>query len=62
VVVVETVCGLGLWLLPPRVAAAAGVTVLMAIALFSNFLLFSVLSCVIALASVGFFVSSENSS
>jgi len=62
VVVVETLCGIGLWALPPRVAAAIGVTVLMAIALFSNFLLFSVMSCVIALASVGFLVSSENSS
>jgi hypothetical protein len=56
VVLTETVAGLGLWLLPPRAAAALGVVLLSSIALFSNFLLFSVLWCLIALAAVGFFV------
>lgn len=56
VVVVETVCGLGLWLCRPRIAAIVGVTVFSSIALLSNFLLFSVLSCLIALAAVGFLV------
>ena len=56
VVVVETVVGLGLWLLPPRWAAAVGVLVLTSIAVLSNWLLFSVLSCLIGLAAVGFLV------
>ena len=59
VVVVETVCGLGLWLLPPRWAAIAGITVLTSIAVFSNWLLFSVLMSLIALASVGLFVRNK---
>jgi hypothetical protein len=57
VVVIETIAGLGLWALPPRLAAGIGVIVLSSIALLSNFLLFSVLFAVIGLASVGFFVS-----
>ncbi len=56
VIVLETVAGLGLWLLPPRWAAAAGVILLTSIACFSNFLLFSVLISLIGLAAVGFFV------
>ncbi len=56
VVVIETVAGFGLWLLPPRWAAAIGVIVLTSIAVLSNTLLFSVLSCLIALAAVGFLV------
>ena len=62
VVVVESVAGFGLWLLPARWAAIAGMVVLTSIALLSNFLLFSVLSCVIALAAVGLFVSPNVSS
>ncbi|MGB7326450.1 MAG: hypothetical protein WBD31_16370 [Rubripirellula sp.] len=57
VVIVETVAGLGLWLLPARWAAAAAVLLLASIALFSNFLLFSVLTSLIGLAAVGFFVA-----
>ncbi len=56
VVIVETVAGIGLWLLPARWAAMVGIVLLMSIALLSNFLLFSVLSCVIGLAAVGLFV------
>ena len=56
VVVIETICGLGLWLLPPRRAAAAGVMVLSAIALFANFWLFSVLLSLTGLAAVGLLV------
>jgi hypothetical protein len=59
IVVVETIAGFGLWLLPPRSAAILGVTLLAGIALFSNFLLFSVLSCLIALSAVGFLVPSH---
>lgn len=60
VIVVETVAGLALWLLPPRWAAAVGVILLTSIALFSNFLLFSVLMCLIGLAAVGFFVQKSS--
>lgn len=56
VVVVETVAGLGLWALPPRIAAAASMTLLASIALLSNFLLFSVLFALIGLGSVGLLV------
>lgn len=56
VIVLETVTGLGLWLLPPRWAAIVAVTVLTSIAILSNFLLFSVLFSLIGLASVGFLV------
>lgn len=56
VIVIETMCGFGLWLLPPRWAAVAGVSILGSIALFSNFLLFSVLLSLIALSAVGFLV------
>jgi hypothetical protein len=59
VVVIETVAGLGLWLLPPKWAAGAAVLVLTSIALLSNTLLFSVLSCLIGLAAVGFLVPSQ---
>ena len=56
VVVVETLAGLGLWLLPARWAAMIGIVLLASIALFSNFLLFSVLMCLIGMAAVGLFV------
>ncbi len=56
VIVIETACGFGLWLLPPKWAAITGVVVFAGIALLSNFLLFSVLLSLIALASVGWFV------
>jgi hypothetical protein len=61
VIVIETVAGLGLWILPPRWAAAVGVILLTSIAMFSNFLLFSVLMSLIGLAAVGFFVNTESS-
>ncbi len=54
VVVIETACGLALWLLPPRIAAMIGVVVLTSIALASNLYLFSVLLGPIALASINF--------
>ena len=56
VIVIETVCGFGLWLLPPRWAAVVAIVVLTSIAVFSNWLLFSVLMSLIGLASVGLFV------
>ena len=56
VVVVETVFGFILWLLPPKWAAASGVIIFFSIAMLSNFLLFSVLTCLIGLSAVGFFV------
>ncbi len=62
VVVVETLAGFGLWLLPARWAAIGGMFLLAAIAILSNFLLFSVLSCLIALAAVGLFVKNDDTS
>ena len=56
VILIETICGLGLWLLPPRVAAVVGIVVLASITLFSNISLISVLACLIALSAVGLFV------
>lgn len=54
VILVESGLGLGLWLLPSRVAAAAGTAAFIGIALLSNDLLFSVLLSVAGLAAVGF--------
>lgn len=59
VILIETVCGFGLWLLPPRAAAIAATLVFASIALLSNLLLFSVLSCLIGLALVNLFVPSK---
>ena len=56
VIIIETVAGFGLWLLPARHAAAMGVLIFASIALLSNFLLFSVLLSLIGLAAVGFLV------
>ncbi|QDT11118.1 hypothetical protein [Planctomycetes bacterium K23_9] len=56
VVVLESVAGFGLWLLPAKYAAIAGVLIFTSIALLSNFLLFSVLLSLIGLAAVGFLV------
>ena len=58
VIIVETVCGLGLWLLPPRWAAVIAIALLTSIVVFSNWLLFSVLLSLIGLASAGLFVRS----
>lgn len=55
VIVVETLAGFGLWLLPPKMAAVVGVGIFFSIAFFSNILLFSVLSCMVGLMAVGFF-------
>ncbi len=56
VVLTETIAGVGLWLLPAKWAALVGVVLLTSIAVFSNFLLFSVLMSLIGLAAVGFLV------
>lgn len=61
IIVVETVCGLFLWLLPPRFAAGLAILVFTSIALFSNFYLFSVLLSLIGLAASGFFVPEARS-
>ena len=52
VVVTELSCSL-LWLFPPRIASWIAIVVLLAIALMSNFLLFSVVGGLIGLAGVG---------
>jgi hypothetical protein len=56
VIAIETLCGLGLWLLPARWAAGVAILVMSSIAIFSNFYLFSVLFSLIGLAASGFFV------
>jgi hypothetical protein len=52
VIITEFVCGF-LWLMPAKVASAIAVVVLCGIALTNNFLLFSVVTCLISLAIVG---------
>ena len=59
VVLIETIFGFGLWLLPARWAAIAGFTLLTSIAMFSNFYLFSVMFCLMGLATAGLFVVSD---
>ncbi|MGB7342630.1 MAG: hypothetical protein WBD20_00305 [Pirellulaceae bacterium] len=56
VVAIETICGFGLWLLPPRLAALIGLLVFTSIAMFSNIYLFSVMFALIGIAAVGLFV------
>ncbi len=60
VILVESSCGFGLWLLPARWAALLAVSVMTSIAVFSNFNLFSVLLSLIGLASVGLFVKRQS--
>ncbi len=62
VILTESACGVALWMLPPRWAATMAIVVFASIALLSNFLLFSVVGCLIALASVGFFVPHRTAS
>jgi hypothetical protein len=52
VIVSELICGF-LWLMPARLASAMAVIMLSGIALTNNALLFSVVSCLLALALVG---------
>lgn len=56
VILVETIAGLVLWLMPPRWAALTGVVIFSSIALLSNWLLFSVLAPLIGLSLVGWYV------
>ena len=56
IVVVETISGIGLWALPARWAALAGVLLLTGIVVLSNKYLFSVMACLIGLACIGFLV------
>lgn len=56
VILIETISGFGLWLLPPKWAAIAGFVLLTSIALFSNFYLFSVMFCLMGLSLAGLFV------
>jgi hypothetical protein len=44
-----------LWLMPPRVASGIALMTLFGIAFFSNFLLFSVVGCLLGLAVVGLY-------
>lgn len=60
VIVIETLCGLGLWLLPARWAAGIAIFVMASIAIFSNYYLFSVLLSLIGLATSGFFVFNDD--
>ena len=55
-VVVETVSGIGLWILPARWAALVGTIILSGIVIMSNQYLLSVVGCLIGLACVGFLV------
>jgi hypothetical protein len=55
-VVVETVSGIGLWILPARWAALVGTVILSGIVILSNQYLVSVVGCLVGLACVGFFV------
>jgi hypothetical protein len=56
IVVVETISGIGLWVLPARWAALVGTIILSGVVILSNWYLGSVIACLIGLASVGFFV------
>ena len=56
VIAVETIGGIGLWALPARWAALAGVLILSGVVILSNKYLLSVIACLIGLACVGFFV------
>jgi hypothetical protein len=56
VIIVETLVGLTLWAMPPRVAAWIGLAVYASIAIFSNYYLLSVLMSLMGLATVGFWV------
>lgn len=56
VIVVESICGIGLWLLPARWAAAVAIVVLSSIVVFSNVNLASVLLSLIGLAATGLLV------
>ncbi|MEM0925899.1 MAG: hypothetical protein AAGJ83_07665 [Planctomycetota bacterium] len=60
VILVETLAGFGLWLLSPRKAAAVGSVIFFSIAFFSNFYLYSVLTCMVGLMAVGFFVPRDS--
>ena len=53
VIVTESIAGLTIWILPARMSAILAIILLTSIALFSNFLLFSVLLSLIGLAAVG---------
>lgn len=54
VVIVESSC-VFLWLLPTRIASTIALSTLVGIAVFSNFNLFSVMSCLIGLCIVGLY-------
>ena len=55
VVVIETLAGFGLWLLPARTASVVAIVLLTSIVAFSNFLLLSVIFSLLGLAAVGLF-------
>jgi len=62
VIVIETLCGFGLWFLPARWAAGIAILVMTSIVAFSNYHLSSVLLSLIGLAAAGFFVNRKPSS
>ena len=59
VILIESTCGLGLWLLPAKWASIIGFVLLTSIALFSNFYLFSVMFALMGLSLAGLFVVNE---
>lgn len=58
IILMEWTCSF-LWLMPPRFASILAFLTLFGIAFFSNFLLFSVVGCLLGLALVGLFVPSQ---
>ena len=59
VVITESCCAF-LWVLPVRIGAAAAITVMLGIVIFSNAYLFSVMFCLIGLAIVGLHESKQD--
>ena len=58
IIMTECICSF-LWLMPPRLASTIAFLTLFGIAFFSNFMLFSVVGCLMGLALVGLFAPSQ---
>jgi len=59
VIIIESILGFTLWILPVRIAAVTAISVLAGIAIFSSFYLFSVVLSLIGLAATGLLVPAE---